>query len=618
MSVSEPGAIEAKSDIGAGLSLGGPAERNGNAESNDNSLSIYLDASAGEKTRRDDNNERAASTSPISDATALSHGTPQNRHGSPTPDSEATEILSDDGEDETLYFSISSDVGVRRSGAAYANVPDPTRGAPIAKNEESERVLEEKRTTRPCDKSEDVSDDTRKLTLTPSVVHLLSQNANDVARLMDCPEKFVVVSTRPSGLKLNSNVAVAPLAGFSKISNREEHRLYKMDLKNIKAKIGSRPTQFPPRLTCQSIPISEIGRKTASGKEEPTSFFESPRKRPPIKVALVLKPIRGGNALIKRNQNAAACDSKKPKRQTAAFGGMPSRDASHVDAGMTKDRDRVSPGKVVQEVTDKCLTKLGFKAPSAIRDEERVEDFGKELALAPVDRARNYSQKVSKLGPSVRPPRKATQGAVPPAGPESSGYRPYLTHGPKPKDGSPSRAKQLQNASQGVSKPERRAWPTSPGFPAFNPKTPASQPPASGPCGRPIPNPASKLPVKGLSSQLVFSSAGCAEDGKGSKVPPVSNPNTGDPRAKMASGVAQAPTKQAPPPLQRRGSARFAGLNGTVDKNKPRDAHGRSANHRGGGGSPALPAGNRQQNSWRAPVGAILCQRNAVIRHPFL
>ncbi|XP_061686073.1 uncharacterized protein LOC133506191 isoform X2 [Syngnathoides biaculeatus] len=109
---------------------------NERSKSNDNSISVYLDACAGEHhENRNDNDNVALSLSLISNS--VEHGSNNRyieRHGSFTPDSEATEIFEgddvadndDDAEDEALYFSISSDIGVQRTGTAYTSSPNPS------------------------------------------------------------------------------------------------------------------------------------------------------------------------------------------------------------------------------------------------------------------------------------------------------------------------------------------------------------------------------------------------------------------------------------------------------------------------------------------------------------
>nr|XP_061791483.1 uncharacterized protein LOC133581486 [Nerophis lumbriciformis] len=624
------------------------------SESNDNSVSVYLDASAGgHQETRNDNDDLALSLSLICDTVDHvnnSNNRSKNRHGSSTPDSEATEILPDDDtvDDEALYFSISSDVDLRRTSATYTNssnpslfssdssspMPDQLRVTQIMSDESSEGVLEELQMTchrDPHCKSEDISDTTHRLSVTPSVINLV-QDTKDIAHLLNCTEKFVVVPTRSSRLKLKPDVTV-PLAEVPKMSLKEENKIYKVDLKNIKAKVGSRPAQSAPKQTGQSISVSEIGRKVAPRKEEAKGFYESQRPRPSVgtvKVALVLKPIRGQSTLTKSNQNAAACDSKKSKRQTVAFSGTPSRCTSNLHKEKTKDQHWVSPRKVVQEITDKCLIKLDSKHLSAIPCEECLEDYweGSDealLTLANMDKPRNHTQ--------------------------------ACTHG--------------------VSKPhtvlEQTASPTAPGSSNFNSKSTVSHQPASGLCGRPVLNPASKLPVKGLSSNLIFnensgptsrgslksSCSGIKSDERASK-----NPSLGSQSGKTLAGpassfetvsyfnspcltdVPKSPvirskaaslqsrstnTGLKAPSVSNHNLAKIATANQipkipstvtqgvhtmlnvvpvnhkirgchsfAVDKNKPRDVHARSANNRSSSPAPALAAGNKQQNPSRA------------------
>ncbi|XP_061628079.1 microtubule-associated tumor suppressor 1 homolog A isoform X7 [Phyllopteryx taeniolatus] len=98
----------------------------------------------------------------------------------------------------------------------------------------------------------------------------------------------------------------------------------------------------------------------------------------------------------------------------------------------------------------------------------------------------------------------------------------------------------------------------------------------------------------------------------GLKIPSVNNHNTAktattNQTAKTSSTVNQVPTKQATHyPLQKSGLARVSGLNGTVDKNKPRDVHARSTNNCSSSPVPALTAGHRQQSPSRALVPDVV------------
>ncbi|XP_061628075.1 microtubule-associated tumor suppressor 1 homolog isoform X3 [Phyllopteryx taeniolatus] len=569
---------------------------NERSKSNDNSISVYLDACAGEhQENRNDNDNLALSLSLISDT--VDHGSNGNnrdreRHGSLTPDTEATGILDDDdvaddddddAEDEALYFSISSDNGVRRTSAAYTSSPNLSlfsrahsalmpelqiKGTGTMSDQGSELVLEKVQITCP---PEDISDTPHKVAVTPSAVSLV-QDTKDIAQMLNCTETYALVpklTSCPSRLKVKSHIAVVPLAGACKMTNRNENGLSKLDLKNIKAKVGSRPTQSAPKITVQNKSVSEIGRKAAPRKEEMKAFYGGKRQSPSagnVKVALVLKPTRGKSTFIKTSPKAAAFDSKKSKRPSVAFSGRPSHCTSAMHTEVAEEQYRVTPRKVAHEVSDKCLLNVESQYQSTIPGEESVEDYWEGtgealLTLANLDKPRNHTWKVSKLGPTVRPPGKSIRvdkGLVPPPGtgpPGPEGPRPRQSqiNGPMLKevgqsaaDGSPMRVKNIQSQSNGL------------------------------------------------------------------KIPSVNNHNTAktattNQTAKTSSTVNQVPTKQATHyPLQKSGLARVSGLNGTVDKNKPRDVHARSTNNCSSSPVPALTAGHRQQSPSRALVPDVV------------
>ncbi|XP_061628078.1 uncharacterized protein mtus1b isoform X6 [Phyllopteryx taeniolatus] len=470
---------------------------NERSKSNDNSISVYLDACAGEhQENRNDNDNLALSLSLISDT--VDHGSNGNnrdreRHGSLTPDTEATGILDDDdvaddddddAEDEALYFSISSDNGVRRTSAAYTSSPNLSlfsrahsalmpelqiKGTGTMSDQGSELVLEKVQITCP---PEDISDTPHKVAVTPSAVSLV-QDTKDIAQMLNCTETYALVpklTSCPSRLKVKSHIAVVPLAGACKMTNRNENGLSKLDLKNIKAKVGSRPTQSAPKITVQNKSVSEIGRKAAPRKEEMKAFYGGKRQSPSagnVKVALVLKPTRGKSTFIKTSPKAAAFDSKKSKRPSVAFSGRPSHCTSAMHTEVAEEQYRVTPRKVAHEVSDKCLLNVESQYQSTIPGEESVEDYWEGtgealLTLANLDKPRNHTWKVSKLGPTVRPPGKSIRvdkGLVPPPGtgpPGPEGPRPRQSqiNGPMLKevgqsaaDGSPMRVKNIQSQS---------------------------------------------------------------------------------------------------------------------------------------------------------------------------
>ncbi|XP_061536525.1 uncharacterized protein mtus1b isoform X2 [Phycodurus eques] len=654
---------------------------NERSKSNENSISVYLDACAGEHQENrngNDSDNLALSLSLISDA--VDHGSNGNnryreRHGSLTPDSEATGIIDDDdvagdddddddddAEDEALYFSISSDIGVRRTSAAYTSSPNLSlfsrahsalmpelqiKGTGTMSDQGSEVLLEEVQITCPLDSlgetPEDISDPPRKVAVTPSAVSLV-QDTKDIAQMLNCTETYVLVpklTSSPSRLKVKSDIALVPLAGDCKMTNRNENGLSKLDLKNIKAKVGSRPTQSAQKITFQNRSVSEIGRKAAPRKGEMKAFYGGKRQSPSpgnVKVALVLKPTRGKSTFIKTSPKAAAFDSKKSKRPSGAFSGRPSHCTSAMHTEVAEEQYRVTPRKVAQEVSDKCLLNVESQYQSTIPGEECVEDYwegtGEALqTLGNLDKPRNHTWKVSKLGPTVRPPGKSIRvdkGLVPPPGtgpPGPEGPRPRQSqiNGPMLKevgqsagDGSPMRVKNIQ--SQSNASPKSSCIGTRSAERASR-----SNPPVGSQSGKKTLGPTSscdtvtcfnstcvtavpKSPAmrsKALSPQSRTTATGL-------KIPSVNNHNTAktataNQTAKTSSTVNQVPTKQASHyPLQKSGLARVSGLNGTVDKSKPRDVHARSTNNCSSSPVPALTAGHRQQDPSRALVPDVV------------
>ncbi|KAM7010087.1 uncharacterized protein LKV04_001929 [Tautogolabrus adspersus] len=127
-------------------------------ESNDNSVSIYLDANGGESRHDTCNNKMMLALALM--ANSGSESSEKRRHGSSTPDSEATEIPADDDdyddEEESLFLSVSSDVGVRRSSMTFTSLTaelqmEGTAAESVAEDERFETGLEEPNVVSPLD-----------------------------------------------------------------------------------------------------------------------------------------------------------------------------------------------------------------------------------------------------------------------------------------------------------------------------------------------------------------------------------------------------------------------------------------------------------------------------------
>lgn len=193
-------------------------------ESNDNSVSVYLDAySSG--YRQDAWNLNLSLTAKVDLSSGSSDG---KRHGSSTSDSEATEIPADDDDDddeeeEALFLSVSSDVGVQRS----------TMNSGVS----SALDLQ----TKP-----------------PALLSTTSSNspAQDVDR---APSPAAEEAERRS-LDSKPNIRLPPKARLAaartvavKASGLEAKRVSKLDLKSVKAKPVTRVNTSPPKTPGQVL-----------------------------------------------------------------------------------------------------------------------------------------------------------------------------------------------------------------------------------------------------------------------------------------------------------------------------------------------------------------------------
>ncbi|XP_054633939.1 mucin-5AC-like isoform X2 [Dunckerocampus dactyliophorus] len=691
------------------------------SDSNDNSVSVYLDASTGEhRETRNDNASFALSLSLASDT--VDHGDHcNNRLGSSTPDSEATEILADDddddddGEDEALFVSFSSEPEVRRLSTTLTNIPssglfssgnstqtpkpqrESSEAMSVAAEPRSKMLVEDRQDVCPLVTlhitPEDSSDTTHKSCLMPSAITPV-QDDEDIGALSTCAEMLVVVPklhSHQSSLNFKAGISVSPKTTAAKISSQEKKRLPKLD-----AKVGPQPTNSSPKILGQNKSVSTIGRSTVPRKGEVEACHGDKRPRPSagtVRVTLGFKPIQGQSTNIKTSHRTAPSDSTKWKRQSVTFRRNPSDCSSAMDSAVTEEKPSVRPAEVVQEMSDEHVVNVQSTHPSEVPGGECIErTVEAPLTMANVEKPRNHGW-VSKLGPIARQQGKSTRldKAPPPAtrptGPENPRPRQTQTDGAMLRevgqcagDGSPVRVKHFQTL--GVSKSRTPASSTTPGPSHSNSKSTAALQPA---CGRPVLNAASKLPVKGVHSSLGSARLGCKENNASCKASPTStcilvstdtrsderpsksNPPVGsqtgtkpigpssscntvinlnnicipavpkapamrhralslqsrttapglktpsgnnsnttktiasNQTAKISSTVSQEVTKKTSHPLQRSGSARLSRLNGTVDKNKPRDAATRPT-----AAPPATtPAAGTNQNQQDSPQDLV-------------
>ncbi|XP_061883173.1 microtubule-associated tumor suppressor 1 homolog [Entelurus aequoreus] len=509
------------------------------SDSNDNSISVYLDASAHEHQETwKDYGSFALSLALTSSIVGCNHN---DRLGSSTPDSEATEILADydddDGEDEALFLSLNSETGVERTIPTLTNTSNPslfsrgnlaqtpsTEAMSVDHTPVSGMLLPDKQDTLHI-QSED-SGTNCKSCLIPSAMSPV-QDAKDFAPLA---ESLVMAP------KLCCHQSSPNLKTLG-ISTPEEKRLPKLDFKNIKAKIGSQPTHSPSKIIGQSKSVSTFGRKTVSRKDEGEVCNGDQRSAGTVRVAAGLKPVQGPRTNVKSSHKTAPRDSTKSKRQSGTIRRIPSDCPSVLDSEVTEKKHRAR-----QEVSDEHEVNVESTHPKELPGEKCVVQT--PPAASNVDKPRNHTLNVSKLGPVARQQGQSTRAvkAPPPAtrppGPEGPRSRQTHTDGPVARevgqsagDGSPMRAKHFQSLALSKSRN------TTPSPSNLNSKSRVSPQPAGG-------RPASKLPVKGVLPSLSSSLVGCKENNKSTcKASPTStcSPVSSETRSEERPGRCNAP-----------------------------------------------------------------------------
>ncbi|GAA6225840.1 microtubule-associated tumor suppressor 1-like isoform X2 [Lates japonicus] len=544
------------------------------SESNENSVSVYLDANSGEYCQdiwNDNNNLTLAlslTTNSHDNNDDLSSGSGR-KYGCSALDSDATEIPADDDEEESLFLSVSSDMGVQRSSIILTSstsqssiglmIPgtsavvtelqwEGTMALSIADDERPELVLEGPEVACPLDLAVDSQTE-------PPATAELNENiqisfypptnpAQDSKEDTSPPPEEVercavgfksnqpntspparVAKTKPT--TATSTTPKTTSSTGLKASSLEAKKVSKPDLKNVKAKVGSRSIPTSPKTPSQNRSALANGKKAVPRKEEAQTGDGCKVQRSsadPVKVAVVLKPNRGKSNSLKTNQKTAANDSAQPEKKSAAVSQTLSTSTSSLGSEVVEEGSLDTPRKTVQEVPDKQRT------TENVETTHQTEDAGEEhtgealMTEATVEKPRSHGRKVStKLGPNARQQGKGTRldKASGPAPPPGSGAGPpgQGSSGPRQAqiDGSmlgevgqsaggesPSRVKQTQSQSQGIPKPRTTAER------AFT--LTSNQQPAAVSAGRPTASTASKLPVKGLTTSLSSSSPGCNEN----------------------------------------------------------------------------------------------------------
>ncbi|XP_036948525.1 microtubule-associated tumor suppressor 1 homolog isoform X4 [Acanthopagrus latus] len=586
---------ESKQDDNDDLSVGKIATEL--TESNDNSVSLYLDASSGENhqdTWNDNDNLTLALSLTTNNSSHgnndLSSGSGNAiRHGTSTPASDATEIPaddSDDDEEEALFLSVSSEVSVLRSSVILMSsikqssdilmspgnpaVPaelqaEGTVALSVADDKKTELVLDSQTHEPPA--PEDLSETTQISSPPPTnpahdATKVISPPLEEPERCAVGPKPSISQSARAA--KRKSATAVSAVSTAIKTSSLDPKRVSRVDLKNVKSKVGSWSTLSPPETPSQQNKCaSASGKRAVPRKEEGRTVDGGEKQRPPagpVKVAVVLRAIRGKNSNLRTNHKTAASDRFQVEKKSVTMCPTLSTSTSSLGSDVLDEGPLVSPKKAVLELPDKNETSACVETshPGEDANEECVEDQRESAGKSSVMEAlmknpRNPSRKVSsKLGPTARQQGRGIRvdkGPSGPAPPPGSGTgllgqgspRPRQAHsdsstlredGQSAVGGSPTRVRQSQTQCQGIPKlrttSERASASQGPAI--FNSKPVASQQPASGLVGQPT-SAASKLPVKGLPTSLSSTSLGSNENnGAMNKGAPAPEGNKADER----------------------------------------------------------------------------------------
>ncbi|XP_038144103.1 microtubule-associated tumor suppressor 1 homolog [Cyprinodon tularosa] len=574
-------------------------------ESDDVSVSVYLDASSGDYHQQTWNHGLTLSL----EAQDGCHFNEDVTTGSSIVDSDATEIPADDDDDDeeaAMFLSVSSDVCTRLAQVSPGGAADDELGS------------EQLQTGLDC----------------PAPSLGCRENAQICGSLppSDSPDKDLADVTEIAGTQIITQIKKAP--------------------KPLKARTGSHnmsPSKAPP----QNKPVAVSTRRAVPRKDEVEAIKKSAPG--PIKVAVILRSTRGKGANVKANHKVAAgSNTAHPeKKKTASIGlcdppwnagrdlqeGLEGKGQSAArekellsQASMTDatEEQRRSPTKRVSSrlgpgVRQQGRTARPDRGPAAPPGsgtgppgQESSEQGTSEYEVGDAD-ARNQNQgipkpRVSGIGfiPTASVPKPATS-QQPAAGP--SGRQPAPTASKLPVKGSPS---SLGCSSQG-SNEKNFAVSKAPSPTRSKPdelrsrgllqssSQSTTKPPSCGISGPPLTSStstssdipssaASKPPAAGLRSRAPSGPARTSATGL--KTPTVTNQNTtktpaGQPSAKTAPSAFVGPTK---PPPQRNGSTRPSRLSSTVDKNKPREAPTKPSST-----SPQITTGNQQNPQLHPP-----------------
>lgn len=258
-------------------------------ESNDNSVSVYLDASSEyhQDTLNDNDNLTLAPPLSTNSGSRVCSGN-KRRRGSETPDSEATEIPvdddDDDDEEEALFLSVSSDMGVcrssmtltgssrRASGSSAVTSELQTEGCVALsgadEDERSELVFDGPQVTCVPGQIEGPASEDLNKTSQASSSSCSQSPTHDVKEVTSPPlegaESYATGSkphsrqrVRAAKTKTTPSTSPAHRAGVTaaRPSSLEAKRVSRQDPKILKAKVGPRSAPSPPKIPSQVLQL---------------------------------------------------------------------------------------------------------------------------------------------------------------------------------------------------------------------------------------------------------------------------------------------------------------------------------------------------------------------------
>ncbi|XP_026025318.1 microtubule-associated tumor suppressor 1 homolog isoform X2 [Astatotilapia calliptera] len=528
-------------------------------ESNDNSVSVYLDAN-GDDYHQDSWNDNLTLARSLTGNGGLinedvsSGSSNGRRRSSSPPDSDATEVPADDDDDddddeeEALFVSVSSDVDVQRSSAMIASSGgrsgDGVQVTEVEVGGPAVHCPPEPSTGRHADPpaSEHLSEDTQ-------------MSTEDVKKTSSPPPEEAetgVVGSKPPPSQPDVSLAARPrpaprsaASTAAKPPGPEAKRVSRVDLKTVRAKVGSRSAPSPPKPATQNKSAPSNGKRAVVRKEVQAGDGGKRQRSSagPIKVAV----IRAKSRNIKPNHRKAAGEPTVPQEKSLSVSRTLSTSTSSLGSEVAGEKRLNAPRKADRDVPDKYgkPDEGEAKCPSEECVEGQTEGSGEaSVSAAAVEKPRTPTRKVSsKLGPSPRPQGRGTRADRGPSGPApgsgtgppgqgSPGPRQAQTDGSTLGKGGPSAGSGAPTTkSQSIPKPRSSAvcGPTAA-------KPTANQHPGSA--GRPAaPTAASKLPVKGLPTSLSSSSFGSNENNGGaSKAPAGAVPDEPPSRSTLPVG----------------------------------------------------------------------------------